>query len=294
LIYLFLSAYFARDQQSKMQEVPESKDVGLRRFDVQVAGHAEGAALGSKALLKRDDKLFKPLQSGTRGLKELKFYEELSKEIPSFVHFVPTFYGCEEALFNGDLHKYIILEDLTHFYDKTSLCVEDIKMGTRTYDDDASDTKREYEMSKAANTTTVTHGFRFCGIRGYDMETGTKHFPKNWGKTFNAVNINDSVRTFLSNGKRVRKDLIPLFLDDLTKILSWFESNDKFRFIGSSLLLLYNGDDTKPADKEAMIRIIDFAHVDRIAEGSRDDGYIFGLKSLIKVFQDVLAEPNIQ
>jgi hypothetical protein len=39
---------------------------------------------------------------------------------------------------------------------------------------------------------------------------------------------------------------------------------------------------------KAVLKMIDFAHVSEIKDGGRDEGYIFGLKNLIKFLEDIV------
>lgn len=92
----------------------------------------------------------------------------------------------------------------------------------------------------------------------------------------------------------------------LERILHHFErANNEFLFIGSSILLIYDNDNTAPHSRWARaierttrlhpdtyaalrrktrvdVRMIDFAHTGPLPSGQqRDEGYITGLKSII-------------
>jgi hypothetical protein len=59
------------------------------------------------------------------------------------------------------LKVYLILEDITHPFSRPSLI--DIKMGTKTYEPDASPKKIAYERSKFSGQEEL--GFRFVGMK---------------------------------------------------------------------------------------------------------------------------------
>jgi len=245
----------------------------------QVAGHTEAG--GSKAMMSGHHKIYKPLQSGLRGDRESSFYETLSISAPDFVKFTPQYFGVEKVITNGVESAYLVLEDLTTGIPSKSLNICDIKMGTRTYDDHASEKKIMLEEAKMARTTTKTHGFRFCGMRVYEgEEKGVVKYDKSWGKKLHADSIPSTINNFIHR----KAHLIPQIVANLKEILSWFEVNTKLSFFGTSILIVFNGDEVTGADiDEVNVKIIDFAHVCEITEpGKRDDGYIFGLQNLIQ------------
>ena len=57
----------------------------------------------------------------------------------------------------------ILLEDLTRHYKQP--CILDIKMGTRSYPDDASAHKRARHIEKCQSTTSASLGARICGMQ---------------------------------------------------------------------------------------------------------------------------------
>jgi 1D-myo-inositol-tetrakisphosphate 5-kinase/inositol-polyphosphate multikinase len=259
--------------------------VDLTPFD-QVAGHATGPLTRFYA---KNGKIYKPSQAGSRGDREAYFYEHTLKEIPDFSKFTPKFYGMELLEFPNEVHeqkhKFIVMEDLTYNYDTNYLCVADIKLGVVTYDAQATEKKRNYEIEKAASTTTVTLGFRVCGLKVYEEGFGLKKYNKDFGKNLTERNVQEGLETFFPNPK-LRAIVVPQFTAKLYELLDWFENNTTYLFIGTSLLLLYDGKlEPEATEKQVDVKVIDYAHIDKT--GRRDEGYIFGLKNLIKVFEAV-------
>jgi 1D-myo-inositol-tetrakisphosphate 5-kinase/inositol-polyphosphate multikinase len=257
----------------------------LAPFD-QVAGHATGPLTRFYA---KEGKIYKPSQGGSRGDREVDFYSNILREIPEFTKFTPKFYGIEEIEFPNEIHpekhKFIVMEDLTHAYDTNTLCVSDIKMGIVTYDAHASEKKRAYEIEKASVTTTVTLGFRVCGLKVYEEGVGLKKYDKDFGKNLTEKTIQAGIEMFFHNA-HLRTIVVPQFIAKLYELLDWFENNTQFSFVGTSLLLMYDGKlESDGANRRVDVKVIDFAHVDRT--GRRDDGYIYGLKNLIQVFEDI-------
>jgi 1D-myo-inositol-tetrakisphosphate 5-kinase/inositol-polyphosphate multikinase len=74
------------------------------------------------------------------------------------------------------------MEDLT--FDRTWPCIMDVKVGTRSYEHDASPEKIAYEKQKFPLQETV--GFRIQGIKAFDPKHRAyvqfdKHFGRNVG-----------------------------------------------------------------------------------------------------------------
>jgi len=69
----------------------------------------------------------------------------------------------------------------------------------------------------------------------------------------------------------------------LKALLAIFEQQTEYQFIASSLLFVYEGDPNVRSPK-VDIRVIDFAHAQINTTPSKDEGFIIGLKSLIRHF----------
>jgi len=105
-------------------------------------------------------------------------------------------------------------------------------------------------------------------------------FPKKITK----VEYTDHLINFFDNGTGVRKDIITHFLVQLRKLLAWQSTQDKVLLISSSLLFCY---DATNKESHGDMRMIDFAHVYDLKSGTRDEGYLHGLKLLIGYFEEI-------
>jgi len=74
-------------------------------------------------------------------------------------------------------------------------------------------------------------------------------------------------------------------LPELYKIQEYFESQHDLRFYSSSLLFLFEGLDN--GDIKVGVRMIDFAHVHEIQDKGKDEGYLIGIRNLIKSFEEL-------
>lgn len=102
-----------------------------------------------------------------------------------------------------------------------------------------------------------------------------------YGKTLKIGQAPDALVLYLDNGSRLRTELIPLFKEKLKKIEQWFETQHELRFYGSSILLIYEGDEDAPDPNKVDVRMIDFAHIWPMKDGGVEEGYLYGLRSFM-------------
>ncbi|GJQ14597.1 hypothetical protein GpartN1_g6388.t1 [Galdieria partita] len=166
-----------------------------------------------------------------------------------------------------DVKSFIILEDLTCHLKKP--CVLDCKMGTRHYDDDATEEKKKAHIEKATKTTSSCTGIRFTGMQVYKVPSHTFLFhDKYYGRRLKPHELKRELFEFLHNGVLLRVDIIEQFL--------------------SKLHWLFQRDEVTTCPMSDM-RMIDFAHTQRCV-GEKNDGYLFGLSNLIHLMESLLED----
>ncbi|EFA77228.1 hypothetical protein PPL_12438 [Heterostelium album PN500] len=211
--------------------------------------------------------------------RERDFYEmvQSSRSSLPIYQLIPRYYGV--------YNSYIILEDLTSGYSKP--CIMDIKLGLTHHDLDLDIlypkpienhesleeqqliarlkaqthiTKRNKSWLVSKYITTPLLGFCLCGYQKYN--NNKKEFEKvtkEQGRYLNLTTIREKLLEFFHTGSNLRSDAIECLSQKLTSFKDYFENNPEFKFRSTSLLLIYEGDDSAQQSK-CDIRLIDFAH----------------------------------
>lgn len=173
-------------------------------------------------------------------------------------------------------------------------CVLDLKIGTRQYDDDASVEKRRRHIAKSQQTTSAKHGIRFTGMQSYKQHRALgaayEFRDKYHGRKITGAELVSELGWYFHDGRHTRVDCVRIVLDKVLKIREWVAQQRHFKFYSSSLLLMYEGASLEQAPCKADVRMIDFAHTQWVKgeDDEIDDGYVFGIDTLIEILQTLL------
>ncbi|XP_024860158.1 inositol-trisphosphate 3-kinase B isoform X2 [Kryptolebias marmoratus] len=230
--------------------------------------------------------------------------------------YVPGYHGDIEK----DGQKYNQMEDLLAEFD--SPCVMDCKMGVRTYleeeltkarkkpsprpdmyqkmvevdpdaptteeNDKKAVTKPRYMQWRETISSTATLGFRIEGVK---KEDGTVN------RDFKKTKTREQVFTAFNDFVKGNRDILIQYLTRLKEIRATLETSPFFKtheVIGSSLLFVHDG------KGRAKVWMIDFGkttplpdgdeltHRASWVEGNREDGYLFGLDSLVDIISSMV------
>lgn len=211
----------------------------------------------------------------------------------------------------------LVMEDLVANY--TYPCIMDIKVGVRHYDDDASAEKRARHIRKAAATTSATVGIRVTGSQVYKATRGTLLFrDKYHGRRLREPQLAGELAHFFHDGASLRRRALAAIIARLKALLAHVEEQRTFNFYSSSILLIYEGDDSGAGagrvppsppptgnghagvavDDESAptappvhtdVRMIDFAHT-QPSRGAMDEGYALGLRNLVFLLETVFRD----
>ena len=269
----------------------------VSRFKAQIAGHGSEND-GHRSFLKHDKngRLLKPLQAPPKGQRETAFYKQINESQHQvdveFRNWIPRFYGITRLEEDGS--KYLMLEDLTESFKVPN--VMDIKVGSKTYGPDASESKKNQEDAKYVGTR-LPFGFSVGGLIVHDFEDlKMTRFDKNFGRELKTDEVHKIPETFFAG--RVIPEVVELLVAKMRELLKLYERQTAYHTYASSLLFLYDVDAVKRSlhggnshnkslEKSVDLKLIDFAHVFP-AEGKIDENFLFGLKNLISVFEHSL------
>lgn len=149
---------------------------------------------------------------------------------------------------------------------------------------------------------------------------------KYYGRGLTADGFNEAIYQFFHNGSELKTDILVPIIQRLEQLHAIIEKQEAFRFYSSSLLIMYEGNDTNDtlpeedddqppsastvresdnkshhvtskssADPLVEVKMIDFAHSthrgfedDSTIHNGPDQGYLFGLEHLINLFKKLL------
>ena len=209
--------------------------------------------------------------------REDNFYKQL----------LPTPLSLHTCMYMG-IHisqgqRWLLLEDQTQ--NMTSPCVLDIKLGTRSFEINASSEKIKNQLEHIQNTTTKTHAIRIIDARIRKNKKLLYVCDRVKGHGLNINEFEDVILKFLP-GKR-KKEFVHNIFKIRKALLETLEIFPNMRLYSASILTVFDGDKDEPMK----VTIIDFAHayIDIEAEGGDasdpffDDNASNGLQSLINM-----------
>ncbi|KAF3975839.1 hypothetical protein ACB098_04G000200 [Castanea mollissima] len=269
----------------------------------QVAGHQAGD--GKLGPLVDDSGHFcKPLQSDDRGSKEVFFYTSFSSNtnIPNHIRrFFPNFHGTQliEASNGSGKQPHLVLQDI--FCGRLNPSIMDIKIGSRTWDPEASEDYIQKCFMKDTKRSSLALGFRIDGLQIYESEgSGFWKPDRQLIHEFTADDVRLVLRKFVSSNSSAGVDPDCTFastvyggsggiLAQLLELKEWFEHQTIFHFYSCSVLMVCEKESVvKEMSSGAEVKLVDFAHVVE-GKGIIDHNFLGGLCSLIKFISEILT-----
>lgn len=268
------------------------------KFDHQVAGHTNEMVrrFGPHCIIKPQNKvdLFR---------REVKFYEEIFNNPETTPKFFAKFYGLVDVEdensgeVDGVIPKRpcIILQDMTLSYSQPSMI--DIKIGRQTFEPSASTAKVERELRKYPHQNSI--GFRITGMKVWNSTDQSYFSVDKWfGRSLEPSQVPLGLAAYFYDGVSFKTRVMEDTIKQLRKVLEWMEQQKRYKFFCSSILIVYDSNHNQnigevPNEYDEFccrVNMIDFAHVcvNKEDEIEVDEGYIFGISSLISHIQSLI------
>lgn len=146
-----------------------------------------------------------------------------------------------------DRFKFILLENVVSRYKHP--CILDLKMGTRQYNEDTSEAKKQNYKLKCPGSTSAKLGTRLGGMQAYQVDAG-KYICHNkfHGWSLTCDQFKEVLKQFIHNGHRLRTELLKSIIHKLQNLKEIIQNHNAYRFYACSVLLLYEGKDYRDTD----------------------------------------------
>jgi len=231
--------------------------------NLQIGGHNGAIRVSAHKVYKRCD-----------SPAEMEFYARTAHH-PRLKPFIPDFFGTETRS-DG---SYVVLENLLHGLATPMML--DLKMGTRTYGDDADPDKVAKQRAKASCTTSGRLGVMVVGCQVPLNDLGTEKLRLG-RKANHDVLTEEAVVIVLGqflHTPKLRKEALGF----VSRLHEYFQTQTEFAFYGSSLFFAY--DAALGKDASLRVKMIDFAHVHPPPNDGLDESYLTGLTFLQRVLE---------
>ncbi|KAL7480657.1 hypothetical protein ACHAW6_006334 [Cyclotella cf. meneghiniana] len=230
------------------------------------------------------------------GLIEISISEESKFAMSNGLAHRPEASTTSHGASSTSHQPYLILKDLTTAFQYPSII--DIKMGTQTYEPDATQSKQRREIQKYPLQSEF--GFRIVGMRVYDSaEAKYRYWDKSFGASLLSKNdCKNAFKTFFQcDCTKIDKGrVLSHVVNKLTQIKTWFkDKNTTLAFYASSILIVYEGHiDHRCNDGptlDPMLKMIDFAHVCHRVGG--DSGFLRGVENILTILSEIIHDLNL-
>lgn len=207
---------------------------------------------------------------------EIDFYSRLSE--PAMNSVAPKFCGSHISDGNDWAH-FVVLEDLTEGFSKPT--VLDLQVG-------------QQHVGSGEPGSAPALGLRINGMRQH-TNVGVTHRDKAWGGQVTAEKFANELEDFLTDASlKVRAEVAVAIVDFVNQVEPWVEAQLGLRLVGTSLLIVYEGDTTVADQKAPVVKMIDFANVEVVEESSSDAGYLTGIRNLRWMLERLVAYCELQ
>jgi len=193
---------------------------------------------------------------------EAAFYKDLTLTHPEMA---PAWHGVH--LSDGNAwSQFVVLEDLTAGYSKPQ--VLDVQIGPN-----------HVGTEEAGSAPRV--GLRLNGMQRHTADGKKERKSKKDGNQVTSNDWGHEIENFLTDETNTRRgDVARCVIEFIDKLTCWVGAQRGLRLLGSSILMVYEGDSTVAEPKAAQARIMDFEHVSQGSATVPDAKYLAAIQNL--------------
>jgi len=137
-------------------------------------------------------------------------------------------------------------------------------------------------------------GLRINGMRQITAE-GVLHRNKAWGETVTANRFAEVLEQFLTDDvPTLRSEVATAVVDFLNVVEGWVSCQTGLKLLGTSVMIVYEGDSTVASPLAPVVKMVDFEHVEASTDNSCDEGYLTGIRNLRWMLERVVAWGELQ
>lgn len=193
---------------------------------------------------------------------EADFYKDLTLTHPEMA---PTWHGVHLSEGNA-WTPYVILQDLTAGFSKPQ--VLDVQIGP------------EHVGSEEAGSAPRV-GLRLNGMQRLEANGRTERKSKKDGNSVTSNDWGHVIESFLTDATATRRgDVARCMIEFIDKLTVWVEAQKGLRLLGSSVLMVYEGDTTVGTPQAPVCKIMDFEHVTQGSGADADSKYLAAVQNL--------------
>ena len=246
----------------------------------QAGGHAGGIVFDGEKITKQTKK---SEVDNYKAINEIS--EDGETSLNKLKPFVSTYYDAKE-IENDEKGKWsITIQNLLYGKEKGSFM--DIKLGTSSETEGASEEKQAKRLAMDKERCTFEHGLTVVGVNLKDPTTGESKEKINKLHPKTIEESKDWIRKLFQQTEdgKIDQKAVSYVSQELAKMAEYFKNVNEHTIRGMSLFIVI--DSRKQNYGVSLIDLVSMSHIDQSEGPKRDDGLIKGFNSLLDIVGEI-------